>query len=130
MSALHAWAGLAVLGGFFALLLNGHTLLKLLKSAVWDTLTEHLRKLSRKDRAVIDAELADLRRQVTHLTRVVADLRVRDEMTWQWVLTDQSWHREYELKAAEEGWTPITHVSYSDFREGWLKDHDNWHPFT
>lgn len=130
MNALNLGAWILGAGTVVALLLNGTHLLRMIRDSVWAPFVLHLRKVTRKDKEYIDAELEDLRRQVAHLTRVVSELRVRDEMTWQWVLTDQSWHREYELDCAEKGIEPRVHVSYADFRERWLKDHEGWHPFT
>lgn len=129
MSGWNATAWLLGLGGLVALLVNGHSLLKLVKVAVWDALMSHMRKLSHKDREAINAKIADLQDQVMHLTERVSELRIRDELNFDFVIYDQSWHRTFELKAAELGWQITPHVNYSEFREKWLLDHAGYQPF-
>lgn len=74
---------------------------------------------SRRDNEV-DADLADLRRQVEFLEFQLQELRVRDEMYWAWILQDQEWHRRYEFTAAERGWATIPHISFMEFRDRWM----------
>jgi len=68
----------------------------------------------------VDAELADLRRQVQFLTLQLGELRVRDEMYWAWILSDQEWHRNHEFEAAKLGYQTIPHTPFMQFRERWL----------
>jgi len=82
--------------------------------------------LSKRDReakkrnADVDYQIEDLWRQVRFLEEQLAELRLRDEMYWAWILTDQEWHRHYEFTAAEHGWATIPHVSFMEFRDDWL----------
>lgn len=82
-----------------------------------------LKKISRRERDRIDSELADLRRQVDYLTKVVDELRARDHLNWAWIVNDQEWHRRVELEAIDQGWSLPRHVSYDEFREEWAKSH-------
>ena len=68
----------------------------------------------------VDFQIADLWRQVNFLEEQLAELRLRDEMYWSWILTDQEWHRTYEFKAAQFGWETIPHMSFMEFRDKWM----------
>lgn len=70
----------------------------------------------------VDYQIADLWRQVKFLEEQLAELRLRDEMYWAWILTDQEWHRQYEFAAAENGWTTIPHKSFMEFRDEWVSN--------
>lgn len=82
--------------------------------------------LTRRDREAkrrnddVDYQIEDLWRQVRFLEEQLAELRLRDEMYWAWILTDQEWHRHYEFTAAEKGWETLPHVSFMEFRDDWL----------
>lgn len=86
---------------------------------VWRPIRAFFRRISGR----VDAELEDLRRQVGYLTKQVAELRERDEMTWGWILLDQEWHRQYEFKAVQEGWVVVPHISYMEYRDRWVIEH-------
>lgn len=68
----------------------------------------------------VDYQIEDLWRQVRFLEEQLAELRLRDEMYWAWIITDQEWHRNYEFMAAEQGWKTIPHMSFMEFRDDWL----------
>lgn len=90
---------------------------------VWSKFTGWLSARSREDEIRnrdVDYQIADLWRQVQFLEEQLAELRLRDEMYWQWILSDQEWHRRYEFQAAANGWETIPHVSFMDFRDEWL----------
>jgi hypothetical protein len=75
---------------------------------------------AKRRNADVDYQIEDLWRQVRFLEEQLAELRLRDEMYWAWILTDQEWHRHYEFTAAEQGWATIPHVSFMEFRDDWL----------
>lgn len=75
---------------------------------------------SRKKSDDVDYQIADLWRQVKFLEQQLAELRLRDEMYWAWILKDQEWHRQHEFAAAERGWETIPHQSFMEFRDEWV----------
>jgi len=75
---------------------------------------------SKRRNADVDYQIEDLWRQVRFLEEQLAELRLRDEMYWAWIITDQEWHRNYEFTAAEKGWETLPHVSFMQFRDDWL----------
>ena len=70
----------------------------------------------------VDYQIEDLWRQVQFLEEQLAELRLRDEMYWAWILTDQEWHRQHEFAAAEKGYDTVPHKSFMDFRDEWLSN--------
>lgn len=100
---------------------------------LWSKLTDWLESKSREEQRRnrdVDFQIADLWRQVQFLEEQLAELRLRDEMYWAWILTDQEWHRRYEFHAAEQGLGTIPHISFMDFRERWMtqrygRQHEN-----
>jgi hypothetical protein len=82
--------------------------------------------VTRRDReakrrnADVDYQIEDLWRQVRFLEEQLAELRLRDEMYWAWIITDQEWHRNYEFTAAAQGWKTIPHLSFMEFRNDWF----------
>jgi hypothetical protein len=78
---------------------------------------------ARANRPDIDAELADLRRQVEFQGKQLEELRNRDEMYWAWILMDQEWHRAVEFAAVTNDWKLPPHISFMQFRDGWLASH-------
>jgi len=74
-----------------------------------------------RDHLRIDSELKDLRRQINFLNVQLTELRVRDEMYWAWILSDQEWHRQHEFDAAQRGHETNPHVSFMDFRDQWMR---------
>jgi len=87
--------------------------------------------LTRRDRdrnADVDFQIADLWRQVNFLEEQLAELRLRDEMYWAWILTDQEWHRTYEFKAAQNGWETVPHMSFMQFRDHWMSQRHGRRP--
>lgn len=110
-----------------ALALLAFTLMKLASSRegieqLWSRLSRWLH--SSRDNEIrnrdVDYQIADLWRQVQFLEEQLAELRLRDEMYWAWILSDQEWHRQYEFHAAQKGFDIIPHVSFMDFRDEWL----------
>lgn len=92
-------------------------------TALWSRVSGWLHARSRENELRnrdVDYQIADLWRQVQFLEEQLAELRVRDEMYWAWILSDQEWHRQYEFEAAQKGYTTIPHVPFMDFRDQWL----------
>lgn len=89
-------------------------------TAIWPKITGLLTKGDRDRNKAVDYQIADLWRQVNFLEEQLAELRLRDEMYWSWILTDQEWHRTYEFKAAQFGWETIPHTSFMEFRDQWM----------
>lgn len=85
----------------------------------------HRRAIRSDDALRLDGELADLRRQVVFQGRQLEELRNRDEMYWAWILSDQEWHRREEFRAISEQRVLTPHVSFMQFRDGWLASHQN-----
>lgn len=75
---------------------------------------------AKRRRNSVDYQIADLWRQVEFLEEQLAELRLRDEMYWAWILTDQEWHRQHEFAAAENGWETAPHKSFMEFRDEWI----------
>lgn len=124
------WPWLILVVVLVACVFYGAKAIVTLKGAIYTPVREWLHHFGRREqnridaeRDRIDAELEDLRRQVSYQGQQLAELRYRDEMTWSWVLSDQEWHRAFEFKAAQEGWKYPQHVSYMEYRESWMKLH-------
>jgi hypothetical protein len=80
-------------------------------------------RAQRRDPAWVDAELRDLRRTVEFQGKQLEELRQRDEMYWAWILSDQEWHRAVEFAAVTNDWKLPPHISFMQFRDGWLASH-------
>jgi hypothetical protein len=89
-------------------------------TAIWPKIAGLLTRRDRERKNDVDYQIADLWRQVNFLEEQLAELRLRDEMYWSWILTDQEWHRTYEFKAAQNGWETVPHMSFMEFRDRWM----------
>lgn len=130
LAVLAQWPWLLLVIGCVTVLTYGLKGAHLLKTIVWNPLVEFLRRASKREqrrvteeRARVDAELDDLRRQVSFLIRQVGELRDRDELNWSWILSDQEYHRQLEFMAIDKGWDIPKHVSYMAHREEWIVRH-------
>ncbi|WP_396909541.1 hypothetical protein [Mycolicibacterium sp.] len=98
---------------------------KALRDFLWSPFVAHVRGINPTDRerAEINAKIADLEQQVQFLVEQVAELRYRDRMYWAWVIEDQAYHRDVELMAVEKGWDLPRHRSFDDFYDEWVSKH-------
>lgn len=94
-----------------------------IKAFIWNPLIDFVQRLPQRASERVDAELEDLHRQVEFLTEQIAELRIRDELYWNFILMDQEYHRRLEFAAAEKGWDIPRHVPFMSFRDEWLKRH-------
>jgi hypothetical protein len=97
-------------------------------TAIWPKITGLLTNRDRERKNNVDYQIADLWRQVNFLEEQLAELRLRDEMYWSWILTDQEWHRTYEFQAAQNGWETVPHMSFMEFRDQWMSQRLGWRP--
>ncbi|OMC55356.1 hypothetical protein A5747_13250 [Mycobacterium sp. IS-836] len=82
-----------------------------------------LGKIWRARRTISQAESTDLRRRVEYLDSQVRALRYRDECYFAYTLMDHDWHVRNELLAREHGLVLERHVTFLEFRDKWMRDH-------